>query len=168
MVEWINLADLGFPDYAVSTLGTVRNERTGRDMHPSTNQSGAYKIGMMHATLNKQVTLSVAPIVAHAFLEPPTNERFNTPINVNGVRGDNRACNLMWRPRWFAIKYHKQFLNDLRGFSVPIYEIHTNEQFETSWEAAIKYGLLDREIAIATLNRTYVFPTSQEFRVVED
>lgn len=168
MERIVTLEDLGFPNYSVSDLGIVRNEHTGRVMHPSENQSGAYKIGMIHGTLNRQVTLSVAPIVAHAFLDRPANERFNTPINVNGVRSDNRADNLMWRPRWFAVKYHKQFLNDLRGFTIPIFEIHTDEHFETSWEAAVKYGLLDREIAIATLNRTYVFPTGQEFRVVEE
>lgn len=166
MDEWVNLDRIGFPDYAISNRGEVRNENTGRIMLQSSNQSGAYKVGMIQADIGRQVTLSVAPIVAHAFLTPPLHERFNTPINVNGVRSDNRAENLMWRPRWFAIKYHKQFLNDLRGFSVPIFEINTREEFPTSWEAAIKYGLLDREIAIATLNRTYVFPTGQEFRVL--
>lgn len=166
MEEWINLEGSGFPEYAIGNFGNVRNEYSGRILRPSSNQSGVYKIGLFHREESRQCTLAIALLVANAFLTPPQNRRFNTPINVDGDRSNNRADNLMWRPRWFATKYHQQFHNDLRGFDIPVVELHSGEKFETSWDAAIKFGLLDREIAIATLNRTYVFPTGQEFRVI--
>lgn len=168
MEDWFNLEDDGFPNYAVSDLGVVRNIRSGRLLRQSSNQSGVRKVGLINSVDGHQYTVSVALLVAKAFIPPPPNIRFTTPINVDGSRGNNYAGNLMWRPRWFAVKYHQQFHNDLRGFDVPIIEVRTGEEFDTSWDAAIKFGLLDREIAIATLNRTYVFPTGQTFRVIRE
>lgn len=166
MEEWHCLEDIGFHGYEVSSLGCIRNLKSQRLVRLSYNQSGLCKVGLIASASGAQVTRSVAPLVASAFLSDPPNERFNTPINVNGDRTNNTVDNLMWRPRWFAVKYHAQFHNNRRGYSVPIVEVNTNEEFETSWEAAIKYGLIDLDIAIAMLNRTYVFPTGQEFRVI--
>jgi hypothetical protein len=163
---WMNLEDLGFPDYIVNNLGEIRNERTGRLIRPSKNQSGVYKIGLMRPHFHVQQTVSVALLVAHMFLPDPQNENFNSAINLDGDRSNNQVDNLMWRPRWFVIKYHKQFFNEIRGFSVPVVELHTQETFDTSWPAAIKYGLIDRDIYIAALNRAGVFPTGQMFRAI--
>ena len=167
MEEWFNLEKDDFPEYAVSDLGSVRNEKTGRFLCQSSNQSGVRKVGLIRARDRQQCTVSVSLLVAFAFIPPPPNNRFNTPINLDGNRLNNCADNLVWRPRWFAVKYHQQFHNSLRGFEIPVVEVRTGEQFDTSWDAAIKFGLLDREIAIATLNRTYVFPTGQTFRVIQ-
>ena len=111
---------------------------------------------------------SLTVLVADAFLPPPPNPSFNTPIQLDGDRANNDVENLMWRPRWFAVKYHLQFHRPRRGFIVPIVEIHTGETFPTSWEAAIKYGLLNSEIRDAAMNRTFVWPTYQEFRVLPE
>jgi hypothetical protein len=167
MEEWVNLHYLGFSDYSVNNFGEFRNDRSGRILRPSRNQSGTCKIGMMPDNSNKQQTLSVPNITAGAFLPEPPNERFDTPINVDGNRTNNQIDNLMWRPRWFAVKYHQQFHNDIRGFIVPIIELYSGEKFKTSWEAAIKYGLIDRDILIATSNKTHVFPTGQKFEVFD-
>lgn len=160
---WIELDE--FPGYSVSDQGEVRNDDSGRVLTPTLNQNNVAQVGLMRNKV--QYKRGVALLVANAFLEPP-NEAFNTPINLNGDRLDNRVDNLMWRPRWFAITYHRQFDNDLRGFRKPVIEIKTGETFDTSWDAAIKYGLIDREIMMAALNRTYVWPTYQEFRLIED
>lgn len=154
-----------FPGYSVSEKGEVRNDDTDRVLTPTPNQHGVAQVGLMKDRV--QYKRGVALLVAQAFVEQPA-DTFNTPINLNGDRMDNHADNLMWRPRWFAITYHRQFHNDLRGFRRPIEEINTGEEFETSWDAAVKYGLIDREIMLATLNRTYVWPTYQEFRVIDD
>lgn len=152
-----------FPGYSVSDTGMVRNDSTDRIMALSPNQHGIMQVGLMRNLV--QYKRGVALLVAKAFLEP--HSVFNTPINLDGDRANNHIYNLAWRPRWFAIMYHRQFFNDKRGFAEPIVETRTGELFESSWEAAIKYGLLDREILIATLNRTYVWPTFQEFRLVD-
>lgn len=155
-----------FPGYSVSDYGRVRNDETERVMALLKNQQGIVNVGM---TMNHvQYKRSVALLVATAFLpkQPQQRDAFDTPINLDGDRSNNHVINLMWRPRWFAVKYFRQFHSYQRGFDVPIEEVNTGERFETSWEAAIKYGLLDREILLATLNRTYVWPSYQKFRVI--
>lgn len=162
-MDWAQIDD--FPGYSISHDGRVRNDDTGRLMVLTRNQHGLIQVGL---TRDKhQYKRSVVLLVAHAYLEPPTPPAFNTPIQLDGDRSNCHAENLMWRPRWFAIKYRQQFYNGKRGFDEPIVEIHSEEYFKTSWDAAVKYGLLDREIFIATLNRTYVWPTYQEFRLLQ-
>jgi NUMOD4 motif len=164
MEDW--RAIRSFPRYSVSTLGRVRNEKTDRLVTMSVNQRGFVIVGLMRDKV--QYKRSVTGLVARAFLPPPPNDSFDTPINLNGERTNNYVENLTWRPRWFARKYYWQFLpNAPRGFMVPVEERKTGEIFNTSWEAAITYGLLDREIFIATLNHTFVWPTYQTFRVIQ-
>jgi hypothetical protein len=156
-----------FPGYSVSDLGRVRNDDTGRMMSQNVNGHGVVHVGLTKKL--KQYRRSVAVLVARAFVEiPHQREPFDTPINLNGDRTDNRACNLMWRPLWFARKYFLQFVNPTRGFKIPIEDIKTGERFENSWDAATRYGLLDQEIVTATLNRTYVWPTYQMFKTLNE
>lgn len=161
---WHELSD--FPGYAVSDLGRVRNVDFDRFKVPSQNQAG-----VMHVMLSRslrQYRRAVAGLVADAFLDSPPREDFNTIIHLDGDRTNCAALNLMWRPRWFTIQYHRQFQPGAkRGFREPVKELTTGEEFETSWDAAIKYGLIDHEIFVATFNRTYVFPTGQQFRVLD-
>lgn len=162
-MEWAQIAE--FPQYSISNDGQVRNENTGRIMVLTRNQHGVVQVGLMKNGI--QYKRGVALLVAKAFLDPHPLEAFNTPINVNGDRCDNSIENLMWRPRWFAVAYHKQFHEEPQGFREPVVDIQTGEHFPTSWDAAVKYGLLDKEIKTATINRTYVWPTYQEFRLLE-
>ncbi len=162
-MEWKEIPE--FPGYSISDEGHVRNDDTGRILVLTQNQHGVSQVGIMCE--GTQYKRGVALLVASAFLHRPRSEAFDTPINLDGDRRNNHLSNLMWRPRWFAIKYHRQFHNDKRGFRDPVVDAHTMEWFPSSWEAAIKFGLLDREIMLATLNRTYVWPTYQEFRLAE-
>lgn len=163
MDEWKLIPE--FPGYLVSRDGRVRNQDSGRILVLTSNQNNVTQVGLMKNSV--QHKRGVALLVADAFLPRPDHEAFNTPINLDGDRGNNHVDNLMWRPRWFAIQYHRQFHNGKRGFNKPVIDVETGERFNTSWEAATKFGLLDREIMIATLNRTYVWPTYQKFRVIE-
>lgn len=154
-----------FPNYSVGDEGHVRNDATGRFLAKLVNQYGVVNVGLCRN--GNQYKRSLPLLVAKAFIPKlAQHSEFDTPINLDGDRLNNRVTNLMWRPYWFAVKYAQQFHNGERGFDVPIEDVMTGEQFKTSWEAAIKYGLLDREILIATLNRTYVWPTYQKFRVL--
>jgi len=154
-----------FPGYSVSDHGIVRNDDADRLLTPTVNQHNVAQVGLMQGGV--QYKRGVALLVSRLYLEPHPSEVFNTPINLNGDRLYNHVENLMWRPRWFAIKYHRQFYADYpQGFGEPVVEVKTGEEFPTSWEAAITYGLLDREIMLATVNRTYVWPTFQRFRLL--
>lgn len=162
-MEWKPIPE--FPGYSVSFRGQVRNEDTDYLLQIRPNQFGLAQVSMQRG--GHQFRRGVALLVANAFLDPPPSDLFNTPINLNGDRLDNYYENLVWRPRWFAIMYHQQFHNGKRGFRTPIRDLATDIIYPTSWEAAITFGLLDREIMIATHNKTYVWPTYQRFEQVE-
>lgn len=162
-MDWREIPD--FPGYSVSNMGRIRNDRTDRIMALQINQHGIVHVGLFRD--GKQHKRGVALLVCEAFLPPPSPPTFDTPIHLDGDLTNNHIDNLMWRPRWFAVKYHKQFdSREPMGFSGPIQDKRTGQVFRNSWEAATTFGLLDREIFLATLNRTYVWPTYQEFREV--
>jgi hypothetical protein len=153
-----------FPDYSVSSSGQIRNDETGRILVLTRNQRGIIIVGLMRNGI--QHKRAVALLVANAFLPPPTPSTFDTPIHLDGDLSNNNIENLMWRPRWFAIRYHKQFHTPRTGRSNPVQETQTGQFFNDSWEAATRYGLLDKEILMAITNRTYVWPTYQLFKAV--
>ena len=156
-----------FPGYMVGEDGCVCNYESGRSLAIMRNKEGVHNVGMSRD--NKQYKRSITVLVANTFLERHKYEAFDTPINLDGDRSNNHVDNLMWRPRWFAVKYHQQFHDDVTpGYNGPMIETQSGERFENSWEAAIKYGLLDQEIITATMNRTYVWPTYQTFQVLEE
>lgn len=160
MSEWREVRE--FPGYSVSNTGRVRNDDTDRIMRLSTNSRGIVIVGMVRNGI--QHKRSVAVMVAKNFVLKP-REDFTSLINLDGDRYNIAADNLMWRPLWFAQRYHSQF-RGIASFTTPIVELKTGEEFVDSWDAAIKYGLLDRDIYNSALYRTYVFPTFQRFRLI--
>ena len=167
MEDWREITE--FPGYSVSDCGRVRNDETGRILVIQVNQTGVPNVGLVKnpGTPDRtQCKRSVALLVASTFLPLHEQESFDTPINLDGDRLNNHVHNLMWRPRWFAVRYFEQFRSSMRwGFYTPI-EDQKGERYENSWEAALKNGLLDQDIYIAALNHTYVWPTYQVFRVL--
>jgi hypothetical protein len=153
-----------FPGYLVSDHGRVMNEDTGRYLALLRNQRGIVHVGLMRNGV--QHKCSVTTLVARTFLPPPPKPAFDSPINLDGDRANNGVANLLWRPRWFAVKYHQQFRNGVRGFPSPIEDLETGEQFKTSWDAATQYGLIDIHIKVAILNRERVWPTLQLYQLL--
>lgn len=165
MEEWSELH--AFPGYSVSHWGRVRNDRTNYFLTISVNQLGIPYVGLKRDGISCQ--RAVAPMVARAFLPPPELPTFDTPINLDGDRLHNAVENLVWRPRWFAVKYHRQFhlfYTGHIGVRQTIEDRDTEERFETSAHASIKFGLLDREVMFSVYKETYVWPTYQTFRIV--
>jgi hypothetical protein len=154
-----------FEDYSISSEGRVRSEKSGRILCVNQNQYGLVYVGLMQDGIQKH--RSVPLLVAKAFIENRF-PAFDTPINLNGDRFDNRIENLVWRPRWFAIKYNKQFREDYvhRIFS-PVVETESGDISENSWECAIRYGLLEEDLVLSILNYTYVWPTYKYFQVLD-
>jgi NUMOD4 motif len=159
---WVQIE--GFPDYSVSTSGEVRHDSNLRLLRPQINQLGIPYVGMMRD--NEQKQRSLARLVANAYL-PRFLEAFDTPINLDGDRMNCAVENLMWRPRWFAIRYNRQFKEPYyRRIEAPLRAIEDSEVHSSSIEAAIRYGLLERDICLSIEHRTYVWPTYQIFELV--
>ena len=161
---WMPIED--FPDYSVSSLGRIRADKTGRILALSETQFGLVQVGMMQN--GRQKHRSVPLLVAKAFL-PPSKSPFDTPINLDGDRHNNRVENLLWRPRWFAIKYNQQFRQPQPDhIPVPVVDLKTGAVTANSFDCATTYGLLEEEVIYSINNRTYVWPTYQEFGIWVD
>lgn len=154
-----------FPDYSVSDWGRIRTDKTGRILSLNQNQYGVANVGLMRDGIQQH--RSVPLLVAKAFL-PYVGGPFDTPINLDGDRLNNHVENLMWRPRWFAIRYNQQFRYPYENpIDAPIIDLKSGDVSESSLECAMKYGLLERDLVYSILNRTYVWPTYQEFGLLD-
>jgi hypothetical protein len=159
--RWENVAD-EFPDYLVSDLGRVYNDHTGRLITPTRNSRGLAIVGLMKCGV--QCKRSLALLVADKFVVNDRREGFDTPINLDGDRMNNRYTNLMLRPLWFARKYHRQFDDGHPTINRAIVDTQTEERYENSMHASVVNGVLDVEIYLSMVNNTYVWPTGQMFR----
>lgn len=154
----------GFPGYSVSTYGRVRTDKSGRILAVTPNQYGTVRVGMMQRGIQRH--RSVALLVATTFLYEGLGP-FDTPINMDGDRYNNRIDNLAWRPRWFAVEYNRQFRHPYPySITTPIVDVNTGEVSPNSFEAARRYGLLESDIVQSVSNRTVAWPTYQQFAVL--
>lgn len=164
-----------FPGYSVSVEGEVRNDDTGKLLANRVNVRGVY-VGLCKDRV--QHSRMVSRLVASAFLDLPPlpyhRQTFDTPINLNGDRTDNHVKNLMWRPRWFAVKFHQQFGTDWsKGPKVK--EVATGAEFVNVLEAAKSFGLLAFEIFVEAMNHGVygwqdigVWPTGYHFEAIDN
>lgn len=155
-----------FPGYSVSSWGRIRADKSGRMLALNDTQYGLVQVGLMRN--RTQFHRSVPLLVAKAFIPQPSGP-FDTPINLDGDRHNNHVDNLIWRPRWFAIKYNRQFKYPYENPIInPIIDLKSGEISDNSFECAKKYGLLEQDLVLSILNRTYVWPTYQEFGILEE
>lgn len=130
------------------------------------NQYGVCCVGMMKDGIQRHRSVSL--LVMKAF-DPHHRDAFDTPVNLDGDRLNNHIGNLVWRPRWFAVKYNRQFREP---YPYPITDmvedLKTGELSPNSFECAKRYGFLEEDLVLSILNRTYVWPTYQEFGIVGD
>jgi hypothetical protein len=160
--QWEELAE--FPNYQISDLGEIVNSRTDREIHPSINQQGIAKISL-YKDRSRLMTRSLAVLVAETFIPQP-NPQFNTPIHLDGDRMNCRVDNLVWRPRWFAIRYHRQFLWEaFHKHDVPLVELLSGALYHSVKEACIANGLYCQDVEKSIVEEVVVFPTWQIFQL---
>jgi hypothetical protein len=155
-----------FPGYSVSDLGRVRNdEYNGRILSYLHTPGGNVHVAMVKKGV--QHNRGLAKLVAQQFLKQPNPNWDNpTPIYLNGNKDDCSAENLMWRPRWFAMKYTRQFNQQYEKVG-RIRDLETDNIVRDIWTQLIMvHGLLFSDIIQAIEDRTYVFPTFQRFEWV--
>lgn len=167
--EWVTLIE--FPMYQISNLGQIKNKKSDKLVALSTTRQNVVKVALVSD--HGRFTRSVAVLVAHIFVHG-YNDIFNTPIHLDGDLSNCEATNLMWRPRWFAYQYHRQFthnleLMDVIGQAGPVIETATSMAYYNVLEAATTNGLLMQEInyksALVTpdILEKKVWPTGQIF-----
>ncbi len=170
--EWVTLDE--FPNYCVSRAGHVLHKQSGRLLRVRFNQFGVPYVGLMRDweprantdPIPRQYVRSLPLLVAEAFV-PRTNEVFDTPLQKDGDRNNCAADNLVWRPRWYAVQYNRQFSGEPYESPIrqPVYAINENETFPDSLSAACHYGILEREVVLAVTNKGYAWPTYQLFEL---
>lgn len=165
--DWRDIPSL--PDFVASPSGLIANAKTGIIKAPSVNAQGVLKVSV---TVNRVTTTrSVALLVAEAFLTQPYTEHDNSIIHIDGDRLNCHVDNLARRPRWFAIRYHKQFNPDLESNTLRGHHYHlveTGEHFHTVREVVQRFGLLATDLFISTLNKERVWPGALRFEFVRD
>lgn len=140
MERWATIAE--FPDYSVSTLGNVVNEEAGHPITISVNQFGIPHVGLTKNGI--QYRRGLAHLVAKTFIRNP-NERFDTPINLNGDRMDCRVENLAWRSRWFAIEFFRQMSKNMQLIDEHIVDSE-GRHYTGSRHAAEYLGVLESDV----------------------
>jgi hypothetical protein len=154
-----------FLDYSVSDHGRIRSDKSERILALNVTQYGLLQVGMMRDGLQRH--RSVPLLVAKAFIPEPGGP-FDTPINMDGDRYNNHMDNLAWRPRWFAIKYNQQFKYPYPNpILEPVVDLKSGEVSANSLSAAKRYGLLEQDLVLSILNRTFVWPTYQQFGILQ-
>jgi hypothetical protein len=160
--EWVYISE--FADYLVHTSGQVYNARRERLILPTPVQDGTLTVGLMRNKRQLRITLS--RLVALHFLPDPPRDDFNTVIYLDGNKENCSADNLMWRPRWFAVAYHReQHYNPNPNFCGTLTINETGETFDSLVKCARKYGLLQKNIIISFRTGTRVWPTNFTFSV---
>jgi len=155
---WIELSE--FPGYSVSWLGDVRNDNTGRILRPRINNRGIPFVGLMRDGVQHQ--RGVAQLVAQTFLTPYTRYT-TTPINKDGDRMNNRVDNLAFRSYGDAVAYYRQFhqtsftvlQNRRRIQATGVVVDEKGNEYADTFEAAIKNGLLEKDVIRSILDRSY-------------
>jgi hypothetical protein len=163
--QWYDIKD--FPPYQISNRGEVKNGVTDRILKVSQNQSGVAYVGMMKDGV--QVHRGIALMVIEACGFQHVNEVFDTPINLDGNRLNNHISNLMWRPRWYAVKYHRQFEKRYAyPIVTPVIDTGTMTIYQNSMHAAVSNGLLEKEVVMSIANNTHTWPTHQVFQMIPE
>lgn len=153
----------GFPKYVVSPEGVIKNRERNTRVKSRTNNLGHRMTNLMGEDIRH--TRSIAPIVAQAYLPPPRNEAYDSVIHLDGDRNNCEARNLMWRPRWYAIRYHQMFNREPLNISVEI--LDTGEEFGTLREACVKYGLEEEHTRADIYNGDRCFHYGYRIRVMQ-
>lgn len=163
--EWAYLE--GYPNYMVSNLGRIYNARRGTILIPSPNQQGILKINLAEQGI--KFTRSIALMVAIAFVPNDYDpDIFATPIHLDGDRSNCKADNLAWRPRWFAVKYQRQFnYREYDSLLVRIADELTGTTYSSPKEAAVANGLLIADVVKSYAVGGHTFPTGQKFLKIE-
>lgn len=157
----------GFPNYSVSNLGGVFNNKTGENMRVSRTNHGHLKISLISAE-GVRHTKSVALLVAQEFVDAP-DLTCDQVIILNGDLSDVSAPNLAWRPSWFSWHYTRQLKQAIPAYYkvLPVLNVDLSIEYESIVEAGTTEGLLFNDIWKSTYSRYRPYPSNSIFEVID-
>lgn len=140
-----------FPNYRVDINGAVsRGPWFERELKHARNREGVSFVTLYSEPVDGQPGVrhirSVARLVAETFLDPPHHPAFDTPTHRNGDRSDCRASNLVWRPRWFAINFHRQWYDGWSEQVAPFHNVTTGRAYKSLRECAEEEVVLMEDV----------------------
>lgn len=142
--RWEQLFD--FPLYEVSSFGKVRNIASGTELKPQSNQSGILMVALRHH--GRTHMKSVSLLVCNEFNGEPPNSELGmsySPMHIDHDRSNCSASNLVWRPRWYAIKYMQEWRDGPKSYQKVIH-IPTVTKYDSAWAAAHSVGMLEHQV----------------------
>ena len=146
MEHWLDIED--FNDYEVSDKGRIRNANTGRQLGIYDNGHGVLQVVMKR---NRQaVCRSVHRLVASAFIHPAPDD--SVPMHIDDDWTNNSADNLVWKPRWFAVKRTKQAMRSYPRDMRPIFMVKTGGIYSNALECAKMIGGLEDLVLLTAQN----------------
>lgn len=160
MEEWRDIEE--FPSYEVSNMGSIRNIDTGQRLGIYENGSGYLQVVLRRDFKNH--ARAVHRLVAEAFLDPAPEDC--VPIFIDGDHHNTRDTNLMWKPRWFAVKRTMQSKRTIPMDDRPILMVKTEEIFDNALECAKAIGGLEELVLITAQNKHGATYLGSEFKFV--
>ena len=156
-----------FPDYLISNMGNVYNQRFDRPVSTSLTNHGHVKVSFGDREGGRH-TRSVGLLVAEVFVPKP-HHRCDHIIPLDGNVQNVAAYNLAWRPRGFAWQYMRQLkIPQREEYSMfRVCNTDTDVEYSSIIEAGINEGLLFVDIWKSTYSRTPVYPTNAIFEPLE-
>ena len=122
--EWKDIQD--YENYEVSTLGNVRNKKTGRIL--KSYDKGGYAVISLSKTIKK--IFQVHRLVCQAFILNPENKSQVNHIDKNGL--NNNVKNLEWNSHQENCIHRSNGVTQTTNQYIPIYRVDeiTNEKLE--------------------------------------
>jgi hypothetical protein len=81
-----------YPNYSFNHLGKIKNIKTGKILKGTLNDENYQRISLYCNGIKR--SFYVHRIIAFLFIPNPNG--YNEVHHINGIRNDNRSCNVMW------------------------------------------------------------------------
>lgn len=157
-----------FPNYLVNDQGEIFNRSLDRYMRTYPNTYGHMRITLTDEETGERSDRGVAKLVAEAFVEPP-NELCNRVMILDGRLSNVMAVNLVWRPRYFVMRYARQLKraeHPVHYKNLRIKNCSTGKRYKNVIECGMTEGLLFDDVWRSTYTGANIFPYGDSFEVL--
>ena len=96
-LSWVDISSLGYPFYAATDDGHIFGYRNMNYLSEDISDDG-YPEVVLYDFNKERHYFNTHQIIARAFIPNPDCK--NTVNHINGIKTDNRACNLEWMWMW--------------------------------------------------------------------